>query len=130
MTPTNLKNPQTPAFNRRRLLGQWALGGVAALALSACGGGGGDGGDDTAAKEAKLREAYDKVDVGMVWTDVEALVGFPANDERSDTELSWVVGEVRFSASFTSTGRKVVVGVGLKVGSSPSITRNIDQPKS
>jgi hypothetical protein len=63
----------------------------------------------------------------MVWTDVEALVGFPANDERSDTELRWVVGEVRFSASFTSTGvKKLIVGASLKVGNSPAVGRNFN----
>jgi hypothetical protein len=113
-------------LSRRRLLGRWALGGAAALALSACGGADGDG-DDTADQEERLKAAYYKLESGMVWTDVEALVGFPANNVRSDTGLIWKVGGVTLHVNFVTTGTKVIAGASLKVGSDPLISRNIKQ---
>ena len=111
-------------MSRRRLLGQAVIGGAAALMLSACGGGGDSSSDNTSAREANLISAYEKLEDGMVWTDVEALVGFPANDIRTEGELAWKVGRVRFTASFTNGGAKLIVGADLKVGDAPLKYRN------
>ena len=130
--PHQLTTPQatdTPTvLSRRRLMGQAVLGGTAALVLSACWGGGSSDsyGDGTSAREAKLIAAYEKLEDGMVWTDVEALVGFPANDVRTESELAWIVGSVRLTASFTSTGSKLIVGADLKNGNAPLSYRNFN----
>ena len=110
-----------PALSRRRLMGQVVLGGAAALVLSACGGGGSSdsSGDGTSAQEAKLIAAYEKLERGMDWTDVEALVGFPANDSRGSSLLIWVVGDVVFRVSFR-TGSLLIASATLKIGSNPT----------
>lgn len=110
---------------RRKVLARLVLGGASALALSACGGGG--GGDSASEKEEALKAAYYKLEDRMVWTDVEALVGFPANHTRYDTDLVWVVGGVRLSVGFTSTGTKLIVAASLRVGSDPAVGRNFKE---
>jgi len=119
--------PRTSSLlNRRRLMGHVVLGGAAALVLSACGGGsdGGSSADGTSVQEAKLIAAYEKLEDGMVWTDVETLVGFPANNERYETILIWVVGSTRLSVEFHNTGSKRIQTSTLKSGSSPSVARS------
>jgi hypothetical protein len=121
--PQQHTSPQTtdiPAgLNRRRLMRQVFLGGAAALVLSACGGGSSSdsSGDDTSGQEAKLIAAYDKLEQGMDWTDVEALVGFPANNTRGITILVWVVGTVRLTVVFRSSGSRLIADAELRVGS-------------
>jgi hypothetical protein len=110
---------------RRKVLARLFFGGASALALTACGGGG--GGDATSDKEEALKAAYYKLENRMVWTDVEALVGFPANHTRYDTDLVWVAGEVRLSVGFTSTGTKLIVAASLRVGSNPAVGRNFTE---
>jgi len=72
-------------LSRRRLLGRWALGGTAALALVACGGG--DGGDDS--EVIDLRAAYDRVVEGMTRAEVIRAVGRDPNSVSSDETLYW-----------------------------------------
>lgn len=111
-------------MSRRRLICQAVIGGAAVLALSACGGGGsGDSSSDASSgQEAKLIAAYDKLEQGMGWTDVETLVGFPANNERHYSLLIWVVGDVRLSVDFR-TGSWLIASATLKNGSTPSVAK-------
>lgn len=106
-------------LQRRKVVTRLILGGASALTLVACGGGG--GGDSNSDKKEALKSAYSKLEKGMDWTDVEALVGFPANNERVDTWLVWVVEDVRLGVSFQSNGKKLIDGASLKVGSNPSL---------
>ena len=71
-------------------------------------------GDDRDRITGALRDAFAKLRDGMVWTDVEALVGFPANDNRNDTDLTWQVGAVWMNVVFVSTGGKMISGAALK----------------
>lgn len=96
----------------RRAVLRLGAGGVLAAGLAACGGGG--GGDSTAEKQQALRDAFAKLRDGMVWTDVEALVGFPANDTRLDTDLAWQIGEVRLFVGFFTTNDKIIQVASLK----------------
>lgn len=72
-------------LNRRRLLGRWALGGTAALALAACGGG--NGGDDS--EGIDLRAAYDRVVEGMTKEQVIRAVGRAPDEISSDETMYW-----------------------------------------
>lgn len=96
----------------RRSVLRLGAGGVLAAGLAACGGGG--GGDSTAEKQQALRDAFAKLRDGMVWTDVEALVGFPANNIRNDTEVRWVIDEVVLDVRFFTTGSKEILVASLK----------------
>jgi hypothetical protein len=96
----------------RRSVLRLGAGGVLAAGLAACGGGG--SGDSTAEKQQALRDAFAKLRDGMVWTDVEALVGFPANNIRNDTEVRWVIDEVVLDVRFFTTGSKEILVASLK----------------
>ena len=72
----------------RRQWARLALAGAAALALSACGGG--SGGDD-GGSSSSLREAFDKLEPGMLKEDVIALVG-RAPDDIGGASLGWQSG--------------------------------------
>ncbi|MBQ0919037.1 hypothetical protein KBW71_11375 [Hydrogenophaga aromaticivorans] len=89
-------------LNRRRLLGQWALGGAAALALVACGGG--DGGDDSGGID--LRAAYDRVVEGMSVAQVTRAVG------REPSEISSVSTGVGGLFWSDGNGQQLHVGIG------------------
>lgn len=118
-----LSTKEISPSHRRRVFRLGAGLGMGAL-LAACGGGG--GGDDNRDNEHKLQEAYQKLEDGMIWTDVEALVGFPANNERSPNQLTWVVGDSRLSIGFLSyidkPGR--ISSASLKVGDNPSVDKS------
>ena len=110
-------------MSRRRLMGQVVLGSAAALVLSACGGGGSSStNDSTSAQEARLIWAYDRIEEWMIWSDVEELVGFPANNERAQNTLIWVVGKVRLYVAFHSAYGKEVSYKALKNGDAPEVT--------
>ena len=96
----------------RRSVLRLGAGGVLAAGLAACGGGG--SGDSTAEKQQALRDAFAKLRDGMVWTHVEALVGFPANDNRTDISLTWEIGTVWMNVVFVSTGGKIISAAALK----------------
>lgn len=89
-------------LNRRRLIGRWALGGTAALALAACGGGG--GGDDS--EGIDLRAAYDRVVEGMSVTQVTRVVG------REPNEISTVSTGVGGLFWSDGNGQQLHVGIG------------------
>lgn len=110
--------------SRRRLVEQVVFGGAVALVLSACGGGGSSdsSADNTSGQEAKLIAAYNSLEQGMNWEDVEALVGFPANDSRGSSLLIWVVDNVVFRVSFR-TGSLLIASATLKIGSNPTAER-------
>lgn len=80
----------------RRQWARLALAGAAALALSACGGG--SGGDD-GGSSSNLREAFDKLEPGMLKEDVIALVG-RAPDHDSDVVLYWSAGSEDLDVDF------------------------------
>lgn len=87
MDHSTTRTPHHHPIHRR----QWArlaLAGAAALALSACGGG--SGGDD-GGSSSNLREAFDKLEPGMLREDVIALVG-RAPDHNSTGSLGWQAG--------------------------------------
>ncbi len=92
-------------WTRRKMLARVALGSAAGLGLVACGGGG--GGDDSSGDAQALRNAYANLREGMIWTDVEALVGFSANDWRTEVDLRWIVGGLTLYVSFFSDSRTV-----------------------
>ena len=84
----------------RRQWARLALAGAAALALSACGGG--SGGDD-GGSSSSLREAFDKLEPGMLKEDVIALVGFApysGNTASSGGLLRWQAGSELLDVSF------------------------------
>lgn len=89
-------------LNRRRLLGRWALGGTAALALAACGGGG--GGDDS--DEIDLRAAYDRVVEGMTIAQVIRAVG---RDPSETSPVSTGIGSMLW---IDGKGQQLNVGIG------------------
>ncbi|MDG5974385.1 hypothetical protein H010_03922 [Hydrogenophaga taeniospiralis CCUG 15921] len=76
----------------RRQWARLALAGATALALSACGGG--SGGDDGGSSN-NLREAFDKLEPGMLKEDVIALVGRAPDHDSADKyggSLGWRAG--------------------------------------
>ena len=89
-------------LNRRRLLGRWALGGTAALALAACGGG--SDGDDS--EGIDLRAAYDRVVDGMSVAQVTRVVG------REPNEISTVSTGVGGLFWSDGNGQQLHVGIG------------------
>jgi hypothetical protein len=111
-------------WTRRSILAKGVLGSAAGLILAACGGGG--GGESSSGDAQALRDAFEKLNNGMVWTDVESLVGFHANNQRSDTWLIWVVDGVRLSVDFYSTGSKTITSATIKDGNSVSRSRDFD----
>lgn len=121
---STFKSKDLPGLQRRAAM-RLATGSALGLVLAACGGGGG-GGDSSPGDAQALRDAFAKLQNGMVWTDVEALVGFPANNDRSDTDLVWVVGGVRLSVGFYSTGSKTITTATIKDGDSVSRSRDFD----
>jgi hypothetical protein len=63
-------------------MGQVVVGGVAALALSACVGG---GGSDDSSNSRDLVAAYNRLKDGMTWEEAKAAVGW----EPNDSTYSW-----------------------------------------
>ena len=86
-------------LNRRRLLGRWALGGTAALALAACGGG--SDGDDS--EGIDLRAAYDRVVEGMSKAQVIRAVGREPNS---------VSGPGSYTMYWSENGQQLDVAIG------------------
>lgn len=107
-------------WTRRKMLIRAASGFSAGLALAACGGG---GGDSTTDKQQALREAFNRLQQGMMWTDVESLVGFQANVTRERDTLIWRVGDVELNVAWTATEPYVLLEAGLKEGNSPALVR-------
>jgi hypothetical protein len=94
-------------WTRRKMLTRVALGSAAGMALVACGGGG--GGDDSSGKTQALRNAYANLRDGMTVADVEALVGFPANDWRTTVDLRWIVDGLSLYVGFTTTENPQII---------------------
>ena len=86
-------------LSRRRLLGRWALGGTAALALAACGGG--SDGDDS--EGIDLRAAYDRVVEGMSKAQVIRAVGREPNS---------VSGPGSYTMYWSENGQQLDVAIG------------------
>lgn len=114
-------NKTKSLWTRREMLVRVGLGSVAGLALTACGGGG--GGDDSSGDAQALRNAFAKLRDGMKTSDVEALVGFLPNDQRTSHELTWIVDQVRLYVSFRTTGEMAISSASLKEGNSPAQSR-------
>lgn len=85
-------------WTRRQVLARMGLGTASALALTACGG----GGDSSSGDVQALRDAFAKLQPGMNHADVENLVGFPANDWKSNVNWRWIVGGVTLYVVFYS----------------------------
>ena len=96
-------NQKLPAMQRRTAL-RLAAGGSLGLVLAACGGGGGDSSSD---KAQALRDAFSKLQAGMTNAQVQELVGFPANDWRTGTDLRWIEGGVTLYVGFFSTEDRI-----------------------
>lgn len=82
-------NKNTPPQLARRRFALLALGGAAAATLAACGGGSGSDGD------IDLLAIYNRLEDGMTFDEVTALVGRPADDldsERPDRFQGWTEG--------------------------------------
>lgn len=92
-------------WTRRKMLVRVALGSAAGVALAACGGGG--GGDDSSQSPQALRNAYANLRDGMTVTDVEGLVGFPANDWRTEVDLRWIVDGLTLYVGFYTGTRRI-----------------------
>ncbi|MBL8387481.1 MAG: hypothetical protein JNK17_04645 [Hydrogenophaga sp.] len=120
---STFENKELPALQRRTAM-RLATGSALSLVLAACGGGG--GGDSSSGDAQALRDAFEKLRNGLVWTDVENMVGFSANNVRTDTWLVWVVDGVRLSVDFYSTGSKTITSATIKDGSSVARSRDFD----
>lgn len=92
-------------WTRRKMLARVASGAAAGVALAACGGGG--GGDDSSGNAQALRSAYAKLRDGMTVADVEGLVGFPANDWRTEVDLRWIVDGLTLYVGFYTGTRRI-----------------------
>jgi hypothetical protein len=90
---------------RRKMLVRVVLGSAAGVALAACGGGG--GGDDSPENPQALRNAYANLRDGMTVADVEGLVGFPANDWRTEVDLRWIVDGLTLYVGFYTGTRRI-----------------------
>ena len=99
---THISQDSFILLNRRRVLERLALGGTAALALTACGGGG--GGDDS--EGIDLRAAYDRVVEGMSVAQVTRVVG------REPSEISTVSTGVGGLFWSDGNGQQLHVGIG------------------
>lgn len=86
----------------RRHFALTALGGLTAIALTACGGGGGDG-DETST--VNLRAAFDKIQYRMTKDEVRAIVGRHEDDESS---FFWREGNETLMV-FTSNSKAITV---------------------
>jgi hypothetical protein len=109
-------------WTRRKMLARVVLGSAAGVALTACGGGS-DGGDSTAEKQQSLKDAFNRLQQGMMWTDVESLVGFQANVTREPDSLVWRVGDIELNVAWTTTEPYVLLEAGFKEGDSPARVR-------
>jgi hypothetical protein len=112
-------------WTRRKMLARVASGAAAGLALAACGGGG--GGDDSSGNAQALREAFPKLRERMTTADVEAMVGFPPNNQRTLITLEWVVGDVKLNVGFRSTDTRFISSATLTDGRTPSQTRQFEE---
>jgi hypothetical protein len=112
-------NKKFPAVPRRAAI-RFALGGALGLMLAACGGG---GGDSSSGDAQALRDAFAKFYSGMTMSEVEALVGFPANDLNSGTELRWVVGGVALFVAFFSPGGNPIYSAKLTEADGVTVRR-------
>lgn len=92
-------------WTRRKMLARVAFGSTAGMVLAACGGGGGD--DDSSRSPQALRNAYANLREGMTVTDVEGLVGFPANDWRTEVDLRWIVDGLTLYVGFYTGTRRI-----------------------
>lgn len=112
----------TKTLCSRRLLGRWAFGSAAALALAACGGG---GGGDTA--ELDLRAAYDRVLEGMDHDEVNKAVGGAPLDV-SDFSRGWSSGDQRLYVTFARlfSGEFYVNGVQWNQIGGGELTKSFD----
>lgn len=109
-------------WTRRKMLARVGLGSAVGMVLAACGG----GGDDSSGDAQVLVDAFAKLENGLVWTDVERLVGFPANSLRTDVWLIWVVDGAELSVSFYSTDSKTITSATFKPRDAVSQTRDFD----
>ena len=98
---THISQDSFILLNRRRVLERLALGGTAALALTACGGGGGDDSEGI-----DLRAAYDRVVEGMSVAQVTRVVG------REPSEISTVSTGVGGLFWSDGNGQQLHVGIG------------------
>jgi len=104
----------------RRRMGVMAVAGAAAVFLSGCIGGGGGGSSDD--DDVDLRAAYDRIQEGMVISDVERVVGVPAN-MQSQGRRDWERGNEGLYVTFSDFGgRWLVMGVIWK-GNGNSLTK-------
>jgi hypothetical protein len=111
-------------WTRRKMLARVALGSAASGVLAACGGG---GGDDSSGNAQALREAFPKLRERMTTTDVEAMVGFPPNNQRTLITLEWIVGDVKLNVGFRSTDSRFISSATLTDGRTPSQTRQFEE---
>lgn len=109
---------QQQLWTRRRMATAGVLGMAAALVSGCLGGGGGDSSDD----DVDLRAAYDRIQEGMTISDVERVVGVPANMQNQGRR-DWERGNEGLYVSFSEFGgRWLVMGVIWK-GNGNSLTK-------
>lgn len=112
-------NQKLPAMQRRAAM-RMVAGGAMGLLLAACGGG---GGDSSSGNAQALRDAFAKLHSGMTMAQVESLVGFPANDLNSGTDLRWVVDGVTLFVAFFSTDEKLIYDAKLTEADGVTVQR-------
>lgn len=108
-----------PAMQRRTAI-RVAAGGALSLVLVACGGG---GGDSSSGGAQALRDAFSKLHSGMTMAQVEALVGFPANDLNSGSDLRWIVDGVTLFVAFFATDGKLIYDAKLTEADGVTVQR-------
>ena len=105
----------------RRHFALTALGGLTAIALTACGGGGGDGDE---ASTVNLRAAFDKIQYRMTKEEVRAIVG---RHEDIASGTAWYEGNERLYVTFTSNDQGVFIAIRVQWSSGQaSLDRSLD----
>lgn len=105
----------------RRHFALTALGGLTAIALTACGGGGGDG-DETST--VNLRAAFDKIQYRMTKEEVRLIVG---RHEDAGVGAYWREGDEELNVTFTANDQGIFIAIRVQWSSDKEyLDRSLD----